>query len=145
MKGTSDFDNDRLVIDEIMTKLKKIAVELNIVIIILSQFSRDTYSNYPGKSPEITALKVKRILILSFMSKFNPFIEKDKRKPIEFYRLAFVNLYHQAQEKTNSQQIIAIDIKKNRSGMQKTLLYHFNPSIQAFLEIGKILPYEEEF
>ncbi len=56
-KATNHLENDRLAIDEIMTKLKQLAMELNIVIIILSQFSRDTYSHYQGKSPEITALK----------------------------------------------------------------------------------------
>ncbi|MDV3195475.1 MAG: DnaB-like helicase C-terminal domain-containing protein [Pigeon pea little leaf phytoplasma] len=150
MKGTSDFDNDRLVIDEIMTKLKKIAVELKIVIIILSQFSRDPHYHTHGKAPRITSLKgsggieTNSDLVL-LMSKFNTLIEKDKRKPIEFYQSAFVDLYYQAQEKTNNQQIMEVDIKKNRSGMKKTLLYHFNPSIQTFMEIGEIPPYEEEF
>ncbi|XFE94223.1 hypothetical Protein pso3_05450 [Candidatus Phytoplasma solani] len=45
-KSTNHLENDRLAIDEIMTKLKQLAIELNIVIIILSQFSRDTYNNY---------------------------------------------------------------------------------------------------
>ncbi|MBY7577076.1 DNA helicase, partial [Candidatus Phytoplasma sp. Tabriz.2] len=49
-KTTNHLENDRLAIDEIMTKLKQLAIELNIVIIILSQFSRDTYSNQQGKS-----------------------------------------------------------------------------------------------
>ncbi|WP_334347471.1 DnaB-like helicase C-terminal domain-containing protein [Candidatus Phytoplasma prunorum] len=50
-KATNNFDNDRLAIDEIMTKLKQLAIELNLVIIILSQFSRDSYNTHQGKAP----------------------------------------------------------------------------------------------
>ncbi|ABC65195.1 conserved hypothetical protein [Aster yellows witches'-broom phytoplasma AYWB] len=86
-KTTNHLENDRLAIDEIMTKLKKLAIELNIVIIILYQFSKDTYSNYQGKSPEITALKGSGVIetnsdIVLMMSEFKPKLSKDKEKPI---------------------------------------------------------------
>ncbi len=82
-KATNHLENDRLAIDEIMTKLKQLAMELNIVIIILSQFSRDTYSHYQGKSLEITALKGSGGIetnsdIVLMMSEFQPKLSKDQ-------------------------------------------------------------------
>ncbi|ABC65506.1 conserved hypothetical protein [Aster yellows witches'-broom phytoplasma AYWB] len=81
-----------------MTKLKKLAIELNIVIIILSQFSRDTYSNYQGKSTEITALKGSGGIetnsdIVLMMSEFKPKLSKDKEKPINIYNSTLEELY----------------------------------------------------
>ncbi|MDV3196259.1 MAG: DnaB-like helicase C-terminal domain-containing protein [Candidatus Phytoplasma stylosanthis] len=149
MKGTNDFDNDRLVIDEIMTKLKKIAVDLNIVIIILSQFSRYTSHHPHGQSPRISALKGSGGIetnsdIVFLMAKFNPNIDKENQKPVQCYTPNLTDLYQAALEQTNLNQIMEINIKKNRSGQRKTLLYHFNPLTQIFTEVGFVPPYKEE-
>ncbi|WP_017193226.1 DnaB-like helicase C-terminal domain-containing protein, partial [Italian clover phyllody phytoplasma] len=102
-KATNHLENDRLAIDEIMTKLKQLAIELNIVIIILSQFSRDTYSNYQGKSPEITALKgsggieTNSDLVL-MMSEFQPKLSKDQEKPLNIYNQNCNQLYLEAND-----------------------------------------------
>jgi replicative DNA helicase len=149
-KATNHFDNDRLAIDEIMTKLKEIAIELNIVIIILSQFSRDTYTNYRGKSPEITALKGSGGIetnsdIVLIMSEFQPKLAKNQEKPLNIYNSICNQLYLEANDNDN-QKIIEVNIKKNRSGTKKTLLYHFAMPTQTFQEIGYVLPYQlEEF
>ncbi|TKA87820.1 MAG: replicative DNA helicase [Candidatus Phytoplasma asteris] len=147
-KTTNHLENDRLAIDEIMTKLKKLAIELNIVIIILSQFSRDTYSNYQGKSPEITALKGSGGIetnsdIVLMMSEFQPKLSKDKEKPINIYNSTLEELYSDYNDNEN-QKIIEVCIKKNRSGTKKTLIYHFEMNTQTFQEIGYVLPYKIE-
>ncbi len=123
-KTTNYLENDRLAIDEIMTKLKQIAIELNIVIIILSQFSRDTYTNYRGKSPEITALKGSGGIetnsdIVLMMSEFQPNMAKDKTKPLNIYNDHDNQLYSNV-SKNENQKIIEVNIKKNRSGTKKT-------------------------
>ncbi|MEC4559246.1 MAG: DnaB-like helicase C-terminal domain-containing protein ['Conium maculatum' witches'-broom phytoplasma] len=147
-KTKNHLENDRLAIDEIMTKLKQLAIELNIVIIILSQFSRDTYSNYNGKSPEITALKGSGGIetnsdIVLMMSEFQPKLSKDKEKPINIYNSVLNQLHLEANDNEN-QKIIEVCIKKNRSGTKKTLLYHFEMTTQTFQEIGYVLPYQIE-
>ncbi|WAN63371.1 Replicative DNA helicase [Candidatus Phytoplasma rubi] len=147
-KSTNHLENDRLAIDEIMTKLKQLAIELNIVIIILSQFSRDTYSNYQGKSPEITALKGSGGIetnsdIVLMMSKFQPKISKDKEKPLNIYNQDLNKLYLESKN-NESQKIIELSIKKNRNGTKKNLIYHFEMTTQTFQEIGYILPYPLE-
>ncbi|MBX4180304.1 MAG: DnaB helicase C-terminal domain-containing protein [Candidatus Phytoplasma australiense] len=147
-KATNHLENDRLAIDEIMTKLKQLAIELNIVIIILSQFSRDTYSHYQGKSPEITALKgsggieTNSDLVL-MMSEFQPKLSKDQEKPLNIYNQNCNQLYLEAND-NESQKIIELSIKKNRSGTKKNLVYHFEMTTQTFQEIGYILPYPLE-
>ncbi|WP_323847688.1 MAG: DnaB-like helicase C-terminal domain-containing protein [Phytoplasma sp.] len=147
-KATNYLENDRLAIDEIMTKLKEIAIELNIVIIILSQFSRDTYNNYKSKSPEITALKGSGGIetnsdIVLIMAEFQPKLSKDKEKPINIYNSVLNQLYLEANNNEN-QKIIELCIKKNRSGTKKTLIYHFEMATQTFQEIGYVLPYQME-
>ncbi|XXP77321.1 MAG: replicative DNA helicase [Lettuce witches'-broom phytoplasma] len=147
-KTANHLENDRLAIDEIMAKLKQIAVELNIVIIILSQFSRDTYTNYKGKAPEITALKGSGGIetnsdIVLMMSEFQPKLSKDKEKPINIYNSVLNQLHLEANDNEN-QKIIEVCIKKNRSGTKKTLLYHFEMTTQTFQEIGYVLPYQIE-
>ncbi|TKA87880.1 MAG: replicative DNA helicase [Candidatus Phytoplasma asteris] len=147
-KTTNHLENDRLAIDEIMTKLKQLAIELNIFIIILSQFSRDTYNNYQGKSPEITALKGSGGIetnsdIVLMMTEFQPKLSKDKEKPINIYNSTLNQLYLESKDNEN-QKIIEICIKKNRSGTKKTLIYHFELTTQTFQEIGYILPYQIE-
>ncbi|WAN63487.1 Replicative DNA helicase [Candidatus Phytoplasma rubi] len=147
-KASNHFENDRLAIDEIMTKLKQLAIELNIVIIILSQFSRDTYSHYQGKSPEITALKGSGGIetnsdIVLIMSEFQPKISKDKEKPLNIYNQNCNQLYL-ASKNNESQKIIELSIKKNRNGTKKNLVYHFEMTTQTFQEIGYILPYSLE-
>ncbi|WP_349402207.1 replicative DNA helicase [Candidatus Phytoplasma solani] len=147
-KTTNHLENDRLAIDEIMTKLKQLAIELNIVIIILSQFSRDTYSNYQGKSPEITALKGSGGIetnsdIVLIMSEFQPKLSKDKEKPLNIYNQNCNQLYL-GSKNNESQKIIELSIKKNRSGTKKNLVYHFEMNTQTFQEIGYILPYPLE-
>ncbi|WP_373403321.1 replicative DNA helicase [Candidatus Phytoplasma solani] len=147
-KSTNHLENDRLAIDEIMTKLKQLAIELNIVIIILSQFSRDTYNNYQGKSPEITALKGSGGIetnsdIVLMMTEFQPKLSKDKEKPINIYNSTLNELYLESKDNEN-QKIIEICIKKNRSGTKKTLIYHFELTTQTFQEIGYVLPYQIE-
>ncbi|MDV3198469.1 MAG: DnaB-like helicase C-terminal domain-containing protein [Vigna little leaf phytoplasma] len=147
IKNLTHLENDRLAIDEIMTKLKNLAVELNIVIIILSQFSRDTYLQARGKSPEITALKGSGGIetnsdIVLMMSEFQAKLTKEQDKPFDIYNDAFNQLYYRAQEETENQKIIEVNIKKNRSGIRKTLLYHFNQETQTFQEIGYVLPYQ---
>ncbi|MDV3138439.1 MAG: DnaB-like helicase C-terminal domain-containing protein [Candidatus Phytoplasma australasiaticum] len=141
-KSTNHFDNDRLAIDEIMTKLKEIAIKLKIVIIILSQFSRDTYSNYQGKSPEITALKGSGGIetnsdIVLMMAEFQPQLTKDKTKSLTIYNSTCQQLYSQSQD-AETQKIIELNIKKNRSGSKKTLVYHFEMVTQTFQEIGYV-------
>jgi replicative DNA helicase len=145
-KTTNHLENDRLAIDEIMTKLKKLAMELNIVIIILSQFSRDAYSNYQGKSPEITVLKGSGGIetnsdIVLMMSEFHPKISKDKQKPLNIYNLTLNQLYLESNNNEN-QKIIELCIKKNRSGIKKNLVYHFEMTTQTFQEIGYISSYQ---
>ncbi|WAN63026.1 Replicative DNA helicase-like protein [Candidatus Phytoplasma rubi] len=147
-KTTNHLENDRLAIDEIMTKLKQLAIELNIVIIILSQFSRDTYNNYQGKSPEITALKGSGGIetnsdIVLMMSKFQPKISKDKEKPLNIYNQDLNKLYLESKN-NESQKIIELSIKKNRNGTKKNLIYHFEMTTQTFQEIGYVLPYPLE-
>ncbi|MCQ9618422.1 MAG: Replicative DNA helicase [Candidatus Phytoplasma pruni] len=147
-KTTNHLENDRLAIDEIMTKLKQLAMKLNIVIIILSQFSRDTYSNYQGKSPEITALKGSGGIetnsdIVLMMSEFRPKLVKDQEKPLNIYNSTLNQLYLESNDNEN-QKIIEVNIKKNRSGTKKTLVYHFEMSTQTFQEIGYVLPYQIE-
>ncbi|QTX02613.1 replicative DNA helicase [Candidatus Phytoplasma luffae] len=147
-KASNKMDNDRLAIDEIMTKIKEIAIELKIVIIILSQFSRDTYSNYNGKSPEITALKGSGGIetnsdIVLIMSEFNPNIKKNTTKPLNIYTSTLNQLYLEADDNDN-QKIIEVNIKKNRSGTKKTLVYHFKMTTQTFQEVGYVLPYQIE-
>ncbi|RMI87643.1 replicative DNA helicase [Candidatus Phytoplasma solani] len=147
-KTTNHLENDRLAIDEIMTKLKQLAIELNIVIIILSQFSRDTYNNYQGKSPEITALKGSGGIetnsdIVLMMTEFQPKLSKEKEKPINIYNSTLNELYLESKDNEN-QKIIEICIKKNRSGTKKTLIYHFELTTQTFQEIGYVLPYQIE-
>ncbi|WEK82134.1 MAG: replication initiation and membrane attachment protein [Candidatus Phytoplasma pruni] len=147
-KTTNHLENDRLAIDEIMTKLKQLATELNLVIIILSQFSRDTYSNYKGKSPEITALKGSGGIetnsdIVLIMSEFQPQLSKDQEKPLNIYHSTLNQLYLESNDNEN-QKIIEINIKKNRSGTKKTLVYHFEMATQTFQEIGYVLPYQIE-
>ncbi|WAN63174.1 Replicative DNA helicase protein [Candidatus Phytoplasma rubi] len=147
-KTSNHLENDRLAIDEIMTKLKQLAIELNIVIIILSQFSRDTYNNYQGKSPEITALKGSGGIetnsdIVLMMSKFQPKISKDKEKPLNIYNQDLNQLYLESKN-NESQKIIELSIKKNRSGTKKNLVYHFEMNTQTFQEIGYVLPYPLE-
>ncbi|MDV3199186.1 MAG: DnaB-like helicase C-terminal domain-containing protein [Sweet potato little leaf phytoplasma] len=142
-KSTNHFDNDRLAIDEIMTKLKEIAIKLKIVIIILSQFSRDTYSNYQGKSPEITALKGSGGIetnsdIVLMMAEFQPQLTKDKTKSLMIYNSTCQQLYLESKDSEN-QKIIELNIKKNRSGPKKTLVYHFEMATQTFQEIGYVL------
>ncbi|QKX95663.1 MAG: replicative DNA helicase [Rapeseed phyllody phytoplasma] len=147
-KTTTHLENDRLAIDEIMTKLKQLAMELNLVIIILSQFSRDTYSNYQSKSPEITALKGSGGIetnsdIVLMMSEFQPKLSKDQDKPLNIYNQNCNQLYL-ASKNNESQKIIELSIKKNRSGTKKNLVYHFEMTTQTFQEIGYILPYPLE-
>ncbi|MBS2993813.1 replicative DNA helicase ['Santalum album' aster yellows phytoplasma] len=147
-KSSNHLENDRLAIDEIMTKLKQLAIELNIVIIILSQFSRDTYSNYNGKSPEITALKGSGGIetnsdIILMMSEFQPKLSKDKTKLLNIYNSTLNQLYLEADD-NDHQKIIEVNIKKNRSGTKKTLVYHFEMTTQTFQEIGYVLPYQIE-
>ncbi|WP_349401934.1 DnaB-like helicase C-terminal domain-containing protein [Candidatus Phytoplasma solani] len=147
-KTTNHLENDRLAIDEIMTKLKQLAIELNIVIIILSQFSRDTYNNYQGKSPEITALKGSGGIetnsdIVLMMTEFQPKLSKDKEKPINIYNSTLNELYLESKDNEN-QKIIELSIKKNRSGTKKNLVYHFEMNTQTFQEIGYVLPYPLE-
>ncbi|MBP5835821.1 replicative DNA helicase [Candidatus Phytoplasma meliae] len=147
-KTTNHLENDRLAIDEIMTKLKQLAIELNIVIIILSQFSRDTYTNYQSKSPEITALKGSGGIetnsdIVLMMAEFQPKLSKDKEKPINIYNSNLNQLHLEANDHEN-QKIIELCIKKNRSGTKKTLLYHFEMTTQTFQELGFVLPYQIE-
>lgn len=147
-KSTNHLENDRLAIDEIMTKLKQLAIELNIVIIILSQFSRDTYNNYQGKSPEITALKGSGGIetnsdIVLMMTEFQPKLSKEKEKPLNIYNQNCNQLYLESKDNEN-QKIIEICIKKNRSGTKKTLIYHFELTTQTFQEIGYITPYQIE-
>ncbi|BAD04473.1 replicative DNA helicase [Onion yellows phytoplasma OY-M] len=147
-KSSNHLENDRLAIDEIMTKLKQLAMELNIVIIILSQFSRDTYSHYQGKSPEITALKGSGGIetnsdIVLMMSEFQPKLSKDQEKPLNIYNQNCNQLYL-ASKNNESQKIIELSIKKNRSGTKKNLVYHFEMTTQTFQEIGYILPYSLE-
>ncbi len=147
-KTTNHLENDHLAIDEIMTKLKQLAIELNIVIVILSQFSRDTYSNYQGKSPEITALKGSGGIetnsdIVLMMSEFQPKLFKDKEKPINIYNSTLEEIYSDYNDNEN-QKIIEVCIKKNRSGTKKTLVYHFEMTTQTFQEIGYVLPYKIE-
>ncbi|WP_017193528.1 replicative DNA helicase, partial [Vaccinium witches'-broom phytoplasma] len=147
-KASNHLENDRLAIDEIMTKLKQLAMELNIVIIILSQFSRDTYSNYQGKSPEITALKGSGGIetnsdIVLMMSEFRPKLAKDQEKPLNIYNSTLNQLYLESDDNEN-QKIIEVCIKKNRSGTKKTLIYHFEMTTQTFQEIGYVLPYQIE-
>ncbi|BAD04635.1 replicative DNA helicase [Onion yellows phytoplasma OY-M] len=147
-KASNRLENDRLAIDEIMTKLKQLAMELNIVIIILSQFSRDTYSNYQGKSPEITALKGSGGIetnsdIVLMMSEFQPKLSKDQEKPLNIYNQNCNQLYL-VSKNNESQKIIELSIKKNRSGTKKTLIYHFEMTTQTFQEIGYVLPYQIE-
>ncbi|MEZ0180202.1 replicative DNA helicase ['Camptotheca acuminata' phytoplasma] len=147
-KSSNHLENDRLAIDEIMTKLKRLAIELNIVIMILSQFSRDTYSNYQGKSPEITALKGSGGIetnsdIVLMMSEFQPKLSKDQDKPLNIYNQNCNQLYL-ASKNNESQKIIEVNIKKNRSGTKKTLVYHFEMTTQTFQEIGYVLPYQIE-
>ncbi|MHA0849847.1 MAG: replicative DNA helicase [Candidatus Phytoplasma australasiaticum] len=147
-KTTHHLENDRLAIDEIMTKLKKLAVELKIVVIILSQFSRDTYHNYSGKSPAITALKgsggieTNSDLVL-MMAEFQPKLSKTREKPFNIYNCDCQQLYATARGH-ESQKIIELAIKKNRSGAKKDLLYHFEMTTQTFQEIGYVLPYAED-
>ncbi|GAK74244.1 MAG: replicative DNA helicase [Candidatus Phytoplasma asteris] len=147
-KASNHLENDRLAIDEIMTKLKQLAIELNIVIIILSQFSRDTYSSYQGKSPEITALKGSGGIetnsdIVLIMSEFQPKLAKDQEKPLNIYNQNCNQLYL-ASKNNESQKIIELSIKKNRSGTKKNLVYHLEMTTQTFQEIGYILPYPLE-
>ncbi|PQP79576.1 DNA helicase [Candidatus Phytoplasma phoenicium] len=147
-KSSNHLENDRLAIDEIMTKLKQLAMELNIVIIILSQFSRDTYSHYQGKSPEITALKGSGGIetnsdIVLMMSEFQPKLSKDQEKPLNIYNQNCNQLYLESNDNEN-QKIIELSIKKNRSGTKKNLVYHFEMNTQTFQEIGYILPYPLE-
>ncbi|MDW3617540.1 MAG: DnaB-like helicase C-terminal domain-containing protein [Candidatus Phytoplasma pruni] len=147
-KASNHLENDRLAIDEIMTKLKQLAMELNIIIIILSQFSRDTYSNCQGKSPEITALKGSGGIetnsdIVLMMSEFRPKLAKDQEKPLNIYNSTLNQLYLESDDNEN-QKIIEVCIKKNRSGTKKTLIYHFEMSTQTFQEIGYVLPYQIE-
>lgn len=147
-KSNNHLENDRLAIDEIMTKLKQLAIELNIVIIILSQFSRDTYSSYQGKSPEITALKGSGGIetnsdIVLMMSEFQPKLSKDQEKPLNIYNQNCNQLYLEAND-NESQKIIELSIKKNRSGTKKNLVYRFEMTTQTFQEIGYILPYPLE-
>ncbi|MGE9276553.1 MAG: replicative DNA helicase [Candidatus Phytoplasma pruni] len=148
-KTTNHLENDRLAIDEIMTKLKQLAMELNIIIIILSQFSRDTYSNYNGKSPEITALKGSGGIetnsdIVLIMSEFQPQLSKGQEKPLNIYNSTLNQLYLESNDNEN-QKIIEVNIKKNRSGTKKTLIYHFEMTTQTFQEIGYVLPYQLGF
>lgn len=145
-KSTKHLENDRLAIDEIMEKIKELATKLEIVVIILSQFSRDTYSNYQGKSPEITALKGSGGIetnsdIVLIMSEFNPKISKDKDKLISSNNETVSQLYEDATGKDN-QKIIEVNIKKNRSGTKQTLVYHFAMETQTFKEVGFVLPHE---
>lgn len=145
-KSTKHLENDRLAIDEIMKKIKELATKLEIVVIILSQFSRDTYSNYQGKSPEITALKGSGGIetnsdIVLIMSEFNPKISKDKDKLISSNNETVSQLYEDATGKDN-QKIIEVNIKKNRSGTKQTLVYHFAMETQTFKEVGFVLPHE---
>ncbi|GLH60535.1 AAA family ATPase [Paulownia witches'-broom phytoplasma] len=147
-KASNHLENDRLAIDEIMTKLKQLAMELNIVIIILSQFSRDTYSNFEGKSPEIAALKGSGGIetnsdIVLMMSEFQPKLSKDQDKPLNIYNQNCNQLYL-ASKNNESQKIIELSIKKNRSGTKKNLVYHFEMTTQTLQEIGYILPYSLE-
>ncbi|MDO8059353.1 DnaB helicase C-terminal domain-containing protein ['Crotalaria aegyptiaca' phytoplasma] len=147
-KATHHFENDRLAIDEIMTKLKKMAMELKIVIIILSQFSRDAYSNFLGKSPAITALKgsggieTNSDLVL-MMAEFQPQLSKNRQKLFNTYNYDCQKLYGEA-DGDESQKIIELAIKKNRSGTKKDLLYHFEMRTQTFREIGYVLPDSDE-
>ncbi|KND62802.1 DNA helicase, DnaB-like [Candidatus Phytoplasma phoenicium] len=123
-KASNHLENDRLAIDEIMTKLKQLAMELNIVIIILSQFSRDTYHNYQKKSPEITALKgsggieTNSDLVL-IMSEFQLKLNENQEKPLNIYNQDCNQLYLESKN-NESQKIIELSIKKNRSGTKKT-------------------------
>ncbi|MEC4558996.1 MAG: DnaB-like helicase C-terminal domain-containing protein, partial ['Conium maculatum' witches'-broom phytoplasma] len=147
-KTANHLENDLLAIDEIMTKLKQLAIELNIVIIILSQFSRDTYTNYKGKAPEITALKGSGGIetnsdIVLMMSEFQPKLSKDKEKPINIYN-SNLNQLHLELNDNENQKIIEVCIKKNRSGTKKNLLYHFEMTTQTFQEIGYVLSYQIE-
>uniref|UniRef100_UPI000375536C DnaB-like helicase C-terminal domain-containing protein n=1 Tax=Italian clover phyllody phytoplasma TaxID=1196420 RepID=UPI000375536C len=147
-KSSNHLENDRLAIDEIMTKLKQLAIELNIVIIILSQFSRDTYNHYQGKSPEITALKGSGGIetnsdIVLIMSEFQPKLSKDQEKPLNIYNQDCNQLYL-ASKNNESQKIIELSIKKNRSGIKKNLVYRFEMTTQTFQEIGFVLPYPLE-
>ncbi|WP_017193051.1 DnaB-like helicase C-terminal domain-containing protein, partial [Italian clover phyllody phytoplasma] len=147
-KASNHLENDRLAIDEIMTKLKQLAIELNIVIIILSQFSRDTYNNYQGKSPEITALKGSGGIetnsdIVLMMSEFQPKLSKDQEKPLNIYNQNCNQLYL-GSKNNESQKIIELSIKKNRSGTKKNLVYHFELTTQTFQEIGYITLYQIE-
>ncbi|RMI87601.1 replicative DNA helicase [Candidatus Phytoplasma solani] len=152
-KTTNHLENDRLAIDEIMTKLKQLAIELNIVIIILSQFSRDTYNNYQGKSPEITALKGSGGIetnsnIVLMMSEFQPKISKDRMKTVEHYENnKYKDLYDKGiakgedgQKIFDNETIIEVAIKKNRNGVKNTLLYHFEMNTQTFQEVACVKP-----
>ncbi len=146
-KVTNNFDNDRLAIDEIMTKLKQLAIELNLLIIILSQFSRDSYNTHQGKASQITALKgsggieTNSDLVL-IMSEFQPFIlpKKEMEKPLQLYDQTATKLYEHGRTQPLA-KIIELSIKKNRSGRRRNLLYHFNMTTQTFREIGYVEPY----
>ncbi|MBY7576666.1 hypothetical protein K6L59_00360, partial [Candidatus Phytoplasma sp. Tabriz.2] len=101
-----------------------------------------------GKSPEITALKgsggieTNSDLVL-MMSEFQPKLSKDQEKPLNIYNQNCNQLYLEAND-NESQKIIELSIKKNRSGTKKNLVYHFEMTTQTFQEIGYILPYPLE-
>ncbi|WP_041784322.1 replicative DNA helicase [Candidatus Phytoplasma australiense] len=143
IKSTKHLENDRLAIDEIMKKIKELATKLEIII-ILSQFYRDIYSNYQGESPEITTLKGSGGIetnsdIVLIMSEFNPKTSKDKEKLISSNNETVSQLYKDARGKDN-QKIIEVNIEKNRSGSKQTLVYHFDMETQTFKEVGFVVP-----
>lgn len=79
------------------------------------------------------------------MSEFQPKLAKNQEKPLNIYNSICNQLYLEANDNDN-QKIIEVNIKKNRSGTKKTLLYHFAMPTQTFQEIGYVLPYQlEEF
>ncbi|MDV3201617.1 MAG: DnaB-like helicase C-terminal domain-containing protein [Candidatus Phytoplasma australasiaticum] len=147
-KSTNHFDNDRLAIDEIMTKLKTLAITLKIVIIILSQFSREATNQVLGKSPAISALKGSGGIetnsdIVLMMAEFQPQLTKNQEKNFNLYNHDCQQLYAAAAG-DETQKIIELAIKKNRSGTKKDLLYHFDTKTQTFREIGYLLPHQPE-
>ncbi|NWN45560.1 replicative DNA helicase [Candidatus Phytoplasma pruni] len=140
-------DNDRLAIDEIMTSLKNMAQELKIVVIILSQFSRDSYKPGTQHTPNVASLKGSGGIetnsdIVLTMSKWQPHwdLQKTKEKEVNCYNpydTQLINNFAHHQKEDNH-EFIEVNIQKNRSGTKKVLVYLFETDIQSFQELGYV-------
>ena len=107
--------NRVLAIENITTRLKNIASELGITIVILSQFSRD-YQKRENKKPILSDLRQ------------SGSIEQDSN---------IVILLHKSDELVNTSKtktLIEIIVAKNRSGRCGSFLLKYNGDLTKFIE-----------